>query len=420
MKNFILNNARFFTLCAIVAFMSFLVTSCEKDNPIEQSIIEETNESVIVTKFGEPSRALASAVGQLIASDKAWEEAIKARALVSENGDQVFLYAFGKDIEVNGVSLSNALAAHSDRSSTYFSTDILTDFPLISIAYNVPNGKMDIAQSINVNTVYYDFLDDDIYTDDQQMPYFQNGESKTKTYGETSKANDAYLVIKNNERIVLVNKTNGSIINDNYFERNYLSNPVFKAFFYSDEALIGTLGNVEYRLNAEIGGLYSEELGDETSLRCFRDNWPHVRDGSTAVKYSDDREGWLRGGPEIRQRMNRVESSGNLTPFSNGRNYDKNTENQVMTFNYNAFLLQSSIHGNDYGWAWWEEDGGSGDDRFNGSFSATVPGLGNIGLNYDFAKNKDDNYGNMEVSYCMGAQWIYMGDIEWWGGPTWW
>jgi len=196
-------------------------TACQKDNSVEEAI-EIAPETA--ANFAKSSKVMANALSNLITEDAAWEEAIKERAVRSENGDQVFLYAFAKDMEVNDVSLSQALASYSDLSETYFSKTILKEFPLISIAYNVPVRHLEDPMSLDINTVYFDFQDDDNYLANQEIPYFLDAKETTIAYGEIKKKTQAYFVIKNNERIVLVDQTNGAILNMVTKVMNLLSN----------------------------------------------------------------------------------------------------------------------------------------------------------------------------------------------------
>jgi len=232
-------------------------TACQKDDNLETTVDPVTTKEA---NFAESSKIMAAALSNLITADQAWENAIKERTTLAENGDNVFLYAFGKDMKVNDQTLSEALASHSGESTAFFSNAVLNDFPLISIAYNVPVRFKEAPMSIDINTVFYNFQDDDNYTNDQEIPHFVDAEEKLALYGDFNKRNDAFFVIKNNERIILLNNQSNEILNDVNFERNYLNDPIFKDFFYSNEALIGTLENVEYRLNAEIGYTATETM----------------------------------------------------------------------------------------------------------------------------------------------------------------
>lgn len=405
-----------FSLLAL-SVVSICMTSCQKE-------VELANEQTLpAMEYAETTQILAEAMAQLVNEDQAWEDAIKQKTLELENGDYIFLYAFAKSMTVNGVTLANALAANSNESRDFFNTNITKDFPLMSIGYNIPNQNLENPMTLDVNTVYFETRDDDDYNDNQNITYFLYGKEANINYGDIDKKDDAFFIVRNNERIILVDQTNGSILNDATFEENYLTYEPFKNFFYSNEALIGSVNGMDFRLNAEIGKVFTGTFEAEINDRCQRDNHPQVRDGSTAIKYSHDREPAWKLGPEIRQRLTRVSISGVMSEaqFQTGRNYAKGLENMVLTFNYNAFLLDDDIHGNAYGWAWWEEDGGNDDDdRFDGSFEAELGSLGTFGFSYDFAKDNDDLYGNNEIDWCSDPQWWAIGDIEWWGGPTWW
>jgi len=401
--------------------MFLLVTSCTKDAAI--TTLNETTEDFTFAKKVEET---AHSLSNLIAEDATWRNFVINRALKSENGDQVFLYALAKDEKIAATTFADALAERASTSfeskaaaKTFFNEELLQSTPLLSIAFNVADDQLNPNQlkegvptaiDKNVTTVFYDFQDNDNYLATQEIPHFINGSVETITYDQIDKAGTNYLIVRNNERAVMYDTNSETLLNDQTYMNEFLKEENNADFFFSAEALMGTYANVEYRMSAPIGEVSDDEINSIDSNAASKS----CKDGNVSIPYiyyTNDKEGAFRGGPEVRGRIVRGRTTGNELTNTIARNYGRGNERRLLSLNWDVFYWDDALFGTHISSAWHEEDGGSGNDRFTGSFTTTIKG-DDYGFSFDFGRNKDDLWGDNDPYYCNSTRWYGVGSLS--------
>lgn len=299
-----------------------------------------------------------------------------------ENGDYEFLYTLSNDTRLSYIFK----ARRSDFNNSYsLHESAIQEDPLLTIYLWLPKD-MDRA-SVGKITKVYCSCDVDDQDKEAVIKYYEDG-----IYHETKaveEPNEGVIVIKTNERIRIGEESN--------IKEKYEYTGIRKIGEQNGKGLflIGDFPNEEE----------SKILTDPLlkSMACQRDIYKN-REGMQRLLWSENKEGWFMGGPEISVRVVYWSGSNSISGFGiyNFYNSDKG---KWMLINQDFLTWYRTVYGENMKYHLSEIDGSSTQNKFTVSFTVAVKdNNGNTtitpGVSLSFGDNADDPYGETFVDYC--------------------
>lgn len=235
----------------------------------------------------ESRKILAKAFAMEMNSNSDFKSLVIEQAFKQFNGDYEILYATFKNERVGRTSVQDLLKKYSEGQSTLFSEDIVSTDPLATILIPIETANKSFLLKSPIKVAYVSQDYDERTT--THIKVFDGmgkvGELNTNKYPQ----GEAVFVIKPNERVVLINTSDGKVIGDPHLPGISGPNPPNIFETYCERLLKYIFEQIVIQINGDdFNVVLISELIEQYRCLCLKDCDNEPDDDKDGIVNSED------------------------------------------------------------------------------------------------------------------------------------